>query len=114
MSDALNPALSDAKDAKSAARDAVAETKRSFKDTASVAKAGLTDAAHKAEKALKESAEVLRAQSRTYVDNAGQYFDEGQRYVVERVKERPVTATLAGVGVGLLLGLLLANRSNHR
>ncbi len=37
-----------------------------------------------------------------------------QRYVVERVKERPVTATLAGLGVGLLLGLLLANRSQPR
>jgi ElaB/YqjD/DUF883 family membrane-anchored ribosome-binding protein len=40
--------------------------------------------------------------------------DEAQRYVVERVKERPVTATLAGIGVGLLLGLLLANRSQPR
>ncbi|WP_369058119.1 hypothetical protein ABOZ73_10570 [Caulobacter sp. 73W] len=112
MSDALNPALSDAKDAKATAREAVADTKRSFKDTAATAKAGLTDAAHKAEKALKEGAEALRAQSRTYADNASQYWDDGQRYVVERVKERPVTATLAGLGVGVLLGLLLANRSN--
>ena len=44
-------------------------------------------------------------------DNAGEHFDEAQRYVVARVRERPLTATLAGLGVGLLLGLLLANRS---
>jgi len=67
-----------------------------------------------AEKVLKESVETLKAQTRAYTDNAGEHFDEAQRYVVERVKERPVTATLAGLGVGLLLGLLLANRSQPR
>jgi ElaB/YqjD/DUF883 family membrane-anchored ribosome-binding protein len=30
------------------------------------------------------------------------------------VKERPVTATLAGIGVGLLIGLLLAGRGDRR
>jgi len=37
--------------------------------------------------------------------------EEAQRYVMERVKERPMTATLAGLGVGVLIGLLLSNRS---
>jgi len=44
-------------------------------------------------------------------DNAGQQVDEAQRYLTERVKERPMTAVLAGVGIGLVLGLLLSNRS---
>ena len=36
--------------------------------------------------------------------------DDAQRYVVERVKERPVTAALAGLGLGFLLGVLLSSR----
>ena len=47
-------------------------------------------------------------------DNAGEQFEVAQRYVVDRVKERPVTATLAGIGVGLLIGLLLAGRGDRR
>jgi ElaB/YqjD/DUF883 family membrane-anchored ribosome-binding protein len=29
---------------------------------------------------------------------------------MKRVKDRPVTATLTGLGIGLLIGLLLSNR----
>ena len=67
-----------------------------------------SDAARRFEKTVQDSLEQLRAQSRTYADTAGQQLDEAQRYVVERVKERPLAATGAAVGVGLLLGLLLA------
>ena len=40
--------------------------------------------------------------------------DEASRYVSERVRERPITATLAGLGVGVLLGLLLAGNRSGR
>lgn len=108
----LNPALNEAKDAKSTARDTLTDAKRSFADTAKTAKAGLADAKVKAGKAMHDGVETLRAQSRAYADTASQYYDDAQRYVVERVKERPVTATLAGLGVGVLLGLLLARRGD--
>ena len=97
----------------SPAPESAALTERSFADAAEIAKASIADTAAKAQRAVQETIETLRAQSRTYVDTAGQQFDVAQRYVTERVKERPMTATLAGVGVGLLLGLLLAGR-NHR
>ncbi len=86
---------------------------RSFQDAVDVAERHLTEAARRAERVLREGVENLRAHTREYTGDAEARFDEAQRYVVERVKERPVTATLAGLGVGLLLGLLLAGRSNR-
>jgi ElaB/YqjD/DUF883 family membrane-anchored ribosome-binding protein len=68
---------------------------------------------------LKDRAEVLRGHAREYADEfrsrARDYYDEAQdridvaqRYLTERVQERPIAATLAAVGVGVVLGLLLA------
>jgi ElaB/YqjD/DUF883 family membrane-anchored ribosome-binding protein len=67
-----------------------------------------SDAARKFEQTVQDSLETLRAQSRAYADTAGQQLDEAQRYVVERVKERPLASTGVAVGVGVILGLLLA------
>lgn len=103
---ALNPAL---KDAKSAASSALENAERNFTEAADAARARITEAAGRAERAIHEGLDTLRAQSRAYTDNAGQYIDDAQKYVVERVKERPVTATLAGLGVGVLIGLLLSS-----
>lgn len=86
---------------------------RSF-STPEGAKAMMADYARRAERIVQDGLETLRAQSRVYVDSAGQQFDTAQKYVVERVKERPVTATMAGVGVGLLLGLLIAGGRRNR
>jgi ElaB/YqjD/DUF883 family membrane-anchored ribosome-binding protein len=67
-----------------------------------------SEAARKFEKTVQDSLETLRAQSRAYADTAGQQIDEAQRYVVERVKERPLASTGVAVGIGMILGLLLA------
>lgn len=89
------------KTAKAAARDSAAklnaEAQRSF-----------ADARAKIEEVVQQGLEQLRAQSRAYADTAGQSIDEAGRYVSERVKERPLAATGAAVGVGVLIGLLLA------
>ena len=115
MADTLNSAYDEADKAKSAAGSAATHAERSFHEATAAAKSTLSDTAKRFEKTVAEGLDTLRAQSRAYTDNAGQRIDEAQRYVTERVKERPLTATLAGVGVGLLLGLLLAgNRGGSR
>lgn len=117
--DATTPGISpaakgEAAQAKTALKDAAKHAERSFVEVADQARERLSEAASRTEAAVREGLDTLRAQSRAYTDTASQQFDEAQRYVVERVKERPVTATLAGVGVGLLIGLLLAGRGDRR
>jgi ElaB/YqjD/DUF883 family membrane-anchored ribosome-binding protein len=98
--------------AKAAVANAVESGQKSLNEALDAAEQTIRDAAKRVEKAVREGVETIKAQSGPYRDNATQQFDEAQKYVVERVKERPVTATLAGLGVGLLLGLLLSNRSS--
>ena len=47
-------------------------------------------------------------QTRAYADTAGDSIDVAQRYVAEKVQERPLTATFAALGVGVLIGVLLS------
>ena len=80
-----------------------AEAQRSF-----------ADAAKKFERVINDGIEQLRAQTRTYADNAGQHIDEASQYVSERVRDRPLAATGAALGVGVLIGLLLSAATPRR
>jgi ElaB/YqjD/DUF883 family membrane-anchored ribosome-binding protein len=121
----VNPALKEANKASSSAGAALDHAERSFGEAASAAKSNfgeaaaaaktnLADAAKRIEQSLTQGLETLRAQTRTYTDTAGQQVDEASRYASERIRERPITATLAGLGVGVLLGLLLAGNRGGR
>ena len=57
---------------------------------------------------MQEGLETLRTQTRVYADTAGQSIDEAQRYLTDKVLERPLTATFAALGVGVLIGVLLS------
>lgn len=70
----------------------------------------LAELARRAEVAIKEGLAELRERSRDYADIAGEQFETAQQYVADRVQERPITATLAALGVGVLVGFLLAGR----
>ena len=125
-------ALEEAKRAKSAAKSAVSHAHRGFDDATAGAKSNFEatkanledgfdgakttflDAIKRIETALADGFETVRAQSRTYTDTASQSLDDASKYVVDRVKEKPVTATLAGLGVGVLIGFLLSSRGNNR
>jgi ElaB/YqjD/DUF883 family membrane-anchored ribosome-binding protein len=90
----------ESKSADAAARmaaDVVAETERS-----------LADLARRAERAIQEGLAELKVRSRDYADVAGDQFETAQQYVTDRVQERPIASTLAALGVGVLIGLLLA------
>lgn len=87
------------------------DTQRAFSEAISTAERTLTEAAKAAERALREGIDLLRARSKTYRETADVQFESAQQFVVDKVKERPVTAALSGLGIGLVLGLLLSNRS---
>lgn len=78
------------------------------------AQKSFADAARRFEKVVSQGIEQLRAQSRAYADTAGEGIDQAQQYVTERVKERPLAATGAALGIGVLIGLLLAAASSSR
>ncbi len=96
--------------------DAKAAAKRAADAAAQLAaetQHSLAEAAKRVEKAVQEGVEQIRAQSRAYADTAGQQLDEAQRYMTDRVRERPLAATGAALGVGVLIGLLLASGRRH-
>ncbi len=79
-------------------------------DVAAQTEQSLTELAKRAEQAIKEGLAELKDRSRDYADVAGEQFETAQQYVTDRVQERPITATLAALGVGVLVGYLLAGR----
>jgi ElaB/YqjD/DUF883 family membrane-anchored ribosome-binding protein len=111
--DEIKSATSKVKKAARAAVDDAAEAgHQRLNEAIDLAERNIREAAKRVEKAVREGVESLRTQAEPYRENATQQFDEAQKFVVERIKERPVMATLAGLGVGLLLGLLMARRSD--
>ena len=68
-----------------------------------------TEARGKIQQAVQDGLEQIRTQSRVYADNASEQLEQAQQYVTERVRERPLAATGAAFGVGLLVGLLLSS-----
>jgi ElaB/YqjD/DUF883 family membrane-anchored ribosome-binding protein len=87
----------DAKNGAESTKRMTAEAQRTF-----------ADARARIEQVVQDGLEQLRAQSRAYADTAGEQLDQAQQYVTERVRERPLAAIGAALGVGVLVGLLLS------
>jgi ElaB/YqjD/DUF883 family membrane-anchored ribosome-binding protein len=91
-----------ADETKAAAGDAAtkltAEAQRTF-----------NDARARIEQVVQDGLQQLKAQSRAYADTAGESLEQAQQYVTERVRERPLAATGAALGIGVLIGLLLSS-----
>ena len=67
------------------------------------------EAKGKIQQAVQDALEQLRTQSRTYADSAGQHLEHAQQSVTEALPVRPLAATGAALGVGVLIGLLLSS-----
>ncbi|HSV01589.1 MAG TPA: hypothetical protein VLI41_00160 [Phenylobacterium sp.] len=95
------------------AADFADETTKTTSDTGgrltAEAQRSFADARARIEQAVQDGLEQLRAQSRAYADTASQQLEQAQQYVTERVRERPLAATGAALGVGVLIGLLLSS-----
>ncbi len=103
-STALDPVLNKA----SGTVDSVRDTARKARDTFQEGRNALPGLKRDAQKAFSDSADQLRGQVKDVADHAGDQFDSATAYVVDRVQERPFTATLAALGAGFVLGLLFA------
>jgi ElaB/YqjD/DUF883 family membrane-anchored ribosome-binding protein len=77
------------------------------------AQKAIAEAAKRIEAAVQQGLEQLRAQSRVYADVAGEQLDEAARAASEQIRARPLAATGAALGVGVLIGLLLASASRR-
>jgi ElaB/YqjD/DUF883 family membrane-anchored ribosome-binding protein len=82
--------------------DSARETVRNARDAVEEGRRAFPELARSAQKAFNEGLEQLRSQ----VDS--EQFETAKLYVVDRVHERPLTATLAALGAGFVLGLLFA------
>lgn len=92
-------------EASSAIDETASRVDKKIKD----AEKSLNDLTERAQKTIQEGLETLRGQARSYADTAGDSIDVAQRYMTERVQERPLAATFAALGVGVLIGVLLAS-----
>lgn len=71
----------------------------------------LRQLAERLEKIVQDAVDLAKSRSKVYADTAGEQIETAQKYVTERVQERPLTATMTALGVGLLIGVLLSGRN---
>ena len=103
-SSAYDPVVSKAGDTVDSARQAA----RNARDTIEEGRRAFPKMKADARRAFDDGVGQLRTQAQDYADQAGEQIDNARLYMVERVQERPMTATLAALGAGFVLGLLFA------
>ncbi len=65
-------------------------------------------ASERARAVLGDRVDRWRDRGEEYADAAGEGLETARVFVVDRVQERPLAAAAAALGVGFLLGVLLA------
>ncbi len=101
---ALDPVASKAGETLGNAKQAA----RSARETVDEGRRALPQLKGEARKAFDDGVDQLRSQAKDAADQASDQMDTARLYMVERVQERPMTATLAALGAGFVLGLLFA------
>ena len=88
--------------------DHAKETLRSAKAAIDEGRRAIPELTRAAQQTFSEQVDRLSDQARDAAEVAGEQLDNARLYLVERVQERPFTATLAALGAGFVLGLLFA------
>ena len=94
----VQPALDDA--VQSAASEASARLDSTLED--------IKGQASRAGRAAQDAYDTIRTRAQPYVEDAGDRWAVAERYLVDRVQKQPLTTTFAALGVGVLVGLILA------
>ena len=84
------------------------QTVRNARDTVEEGRRALPEISREARRQVDDGIDQFRSQARDAASAAGDQIDTARLYMVERVQERPFTATLAALGAGFVLGLLFA------
>jgi hypothetical protein len=74
----------------------------------------LEELKERAGKAAQETIATLKSRAEPYVSDAGERLADAERYIVERVQKQPLPTTLAILGVGVLIGLVLGSGRSSR
>ena len=74
------------------------------------AQKAISEATRRIEAAVSKGLEQVRSQSRVYAEAAGDQLDETARMASDQIRARPLVTTGAALGIGVLIGLLLAPR----
>ena len=90
------------------ASTAIDETADRVDKTLKDAEKQLNDLTEQARKTIQEGLETVRSRPADLCRHRRRLIDVAQKYVSEKVQERPLTATFAALGVGVLIGMLLA------
>ena len=68
----------------------------------------LRERASRATRVAHDTYDSLRSRASPLVDEAGDRWAVAERYLTDRVQKQPLTTTFAVLGVGVLVGLILA------
>ena len=91
-------------------RPSLDEARKATADAAAETGRVITDLARRAQGAVHERLDGLGGPARDYIDDAGDRLEEAQRYLVDKINEKPVPAALTALGIGVVIGFLLSGR----
>jgi ElaB/YqjD/DUF883 family membrane-anchored ribosome-binding protein len=104
--DAGDAATNSAQDTLSHAK----ETLRSARNTLEQGKRAIPELKETAQRTFSDQVDRLSGQARDAASAATDQLSTARTYIIEQVQERPLSATLAALGAGFVLGLLFASR----
>lgn len=103
---ATQDAARDADSSLDHAKKAVNSAKEAFESS----KRALPEITKEAQRLVGERVTELRGRGKEAASVAGDKLEDARLYATDQIQERPLAATLAALGVGFLLGLLISGR----